>query len=210
MDVLDRHGKLVTRYTEEVTGDEAAAAVAMLAGLRVRADDWRPTATYDRTALPLAWAKIARLGMDMKDVLLARAMAPATTVFDCDGYTLRHGELDDPYTGKRLIFDQVPDRAEFRIELDHVVSLADAFCSGGYRWSPNGYNWQNLYNDPGNLLAVSKNVNQSKGSRNAAAWLPIDEFRQRFVIMQIQVKVRYRLSVTQSEATTMREVLGVA
>ena len=208
MDVMDRHGSLITRYVCEATSAEAKTALDLLAALPVRSDDWQPVEEYDRTALPLSWVTVARLGADMKDLMLARAVDLSSAVFDSDGFTLRYGEMVDPYTGESMVFEQTEDRTEFRVELDHVVSLADAFCSGGYRWSPTGYNWPRLANDPGNLQAVSKGVNQSKSNRNAAQWLPIDDFRRRFVILQIQVKTRYRLSVTEAEAATMYEVLA--
>ena len=208
MNIIDRHGNLVTRFVAEVTPAEATVALKMLAGLPVRSDGWRPKTSYDRKALPIGWARIARLGMDVKDVSLARAMEPASRVFDCDGFTLKSGEETDPYTGGRLVFRQVTDVKKRRIDLDHVVPLSDAFISGGHRWQPDGYKWGNLYNDPANLLAVSASINRSKGGKNAALWLPIPEFRPRYVIMQIQIKTRYRLSVTEAEAARMREILA--
>ena len=208
MGVLDRRGLLVSRFTSEVDVAEASEALKMLAGLKTRADGWQPKTLYVREALPLSWARIARLGMDVKDVTLARGMDPASRVFDSDGFTLRYGEGIDPYTGRRLVFEQVADVATRKIDLDHVVALSDAFTSGGHRWKRDGYSWMNLANDPGNLLAVSSSVNRSKGDRSAAGWLPSEGFRVRYVVMQIQVKTRYRLSVTEAEAETMRTVLG--
>jgi len=37
---------------------------------------------------------------------------------------------------------------------------------------------------------------------------PVHDFRRRFVILQIQVKFRYKLSVTESEAAAMLGVLS--
>jgi len=212
MDVLDRHGLLVTRFTWDVLDAEVEAALTLLASLKRRADDWQPKVRYDRRALPLAWAKIARSGMDVKDVMLARQMDWDDRVYDSDGFTLKHAVLlEDVYTGQRIDFDQAEDRADYLIKLDHVVSLSDAFASGGWRWKPSGYNWMNIANDPGNLLAVSRPVNAAKGDKNAAHWLPNNsahDFRKRFIILQVQVKARYNLSVTESEAAAMRQVLG--
>ena len=55
---------------------------------------------------------------------------------------------------------------------------------------------------------MSKTANQHKSNRNAAGRLPVEGFRRRFVIVQIQVKARYRLSVTEPEAVAMRTVVG--
>jgi hypothetical protein len=208
MDVLDRHGLLVTRYVGEEIAAEVALVREMVAALGVRRDDRQPKAKYDRSALPLAWSRVSRLGQDHKDTLLSDAMEPASRVFDSDGFTLRYGEMDDPYTGQRLVFEQAAGKSGFRIGLDHVVSLADAFASGGWRWSPTGRNWPNLYNDRGNIQAVAKAVNQAKGSRSAAKWLPVDAFARRFVTLQVQIKTRYRLSVTESEKAAMLAVIG--
>jgi hypothetical protein len=148
--------------------------------------------------------------MDVKDMVLARDVDPVGKVYDSDGYTLREAVLHDPYTGTDVDFRQVKDVADRKIDLDHVVALSDAFTSGGHRWKPDGYTWMNIANDPGNLLAVSQSVNRAKGSRNAALWLPQNpghDFRGRYIIMQIQIKARYRLSVTRSEAETMTQVL---
>jgi hypothetical protein len=210
--VFDRDGELVWRLAWEVSSAEASAALGLLAGLRVRADSWQPPVAYDRAALPLSWARAGRSGMDVKDVLLARQMEPDGRVYDADGFTLRHAVLaEDPYTGRRIVFDQVEDRAAFKIELDHAVSLSDAHTSGGYRWEPGGRNWPRLANDPRGIIAVSKTANAAKGARNAAGWLPDNpahDFRRRLVVIQIQVKARHSLSVTESEAAAMRGVLA--
>ena len=92
---------------------------------------------------------------------------------------------EDVYTGRQIVFEQVEDRAEYQVQLDHVVSLADAYRSGGHRWRPGGHSWPRLYNDDGNILAVSRSVNAAKGDKNAAAWLPdnpVHDFQQRFVV----------------------------
>jgi hypothetical protein len=147
MGIEDCYGKLIVRHICRITGAEIAMVKKMLAELRIRADSWQPASVYDRLLLALRWGKIAGTGgADVKDIMLARAMDPATAVFDSDSSTLRYGEMDDPYTGERLVFKQAADRSGFRIELDHIVSLADAFISGGYRWSPTGRNWPKFAN----------------------------------------------------------------
>ncbi|MDR2931064.1 MAG: HNH endonuclease family protein [Propionibacteriaceae bacterium] len=208
MDVLDRNGRLVTRFVVDVDPAEAKAALGMLSALKLRVDKWQPKTRYNRAELALKWSSIARLGQDIKDIELARNMNLESRVFDSDGYTLRQGKMTDPYTGKPLVFNQVNNKNDRQIDLDHVVALADAFVSGGYRWTQGGYSWTNLYNDPGNLLAVATQTNQQKGSKHAGLWLPRPEFCRRFVIMQIQIKSRYHLSVTESEAATMVRILS--
>jgi len=210
MDTLDRNSKLITRFTAEVDPAEAEVALSMLASLKVRADDWKPSSAYDRKKLPLRWARIARLGMDVKDMTQDLDVDPEGKIYDSDGYTLRYAMLHDPYTGEDIEFRQVKDVKDRQIDLDHVVALSDAFISGGHRWKRDGYTWMNLANDPGNLLAVARTSNLAKSDSSAASWLPDNprrDFRGRYVIMQVQIKTRYRLSVTESELTAMRRVL---
>jgi hypothetical protein len=60
-------------------------------------------------------------------------------------------------------------------------------------------------------LAVSVRANTQKGDRNAAQWLPDNpkhDYRQRLVVLQIGVKARYRLSVTESEKAAMLRILS--
>ena len=122
----------------------------------------------------------------------------------------RQGE-DAPYTGERIEFRQLADASKRVVDLDHVVSLANAFVCGAYRWRADGPKWGSFANDPGNIMACGTAVNQSKGARNAAGWLPpnpVHDFRCRLVVLQIQVKARYKLAVTESEAAAMRRVLA--
>jgi hypothetical protein len=210
VDIIDRKGRLVTRYTADAFDAEAAAAMDLLLSLEHCEDGRKPPKgeKYDRAALKLSWTKLKRLGMDVKDAKLGRAMDAESVVFDSDGYTVRSGWMTDPYTGERIVFEQLPKVARRLVELDHVVPLSDAFVSGGHRWKrAGGYSWPDLYNDPGNLIATSAYLNQSKGGRNAAGWLPRLEFCVRYVIMQIVIKDRYCLSVTRSESDNMQKVL---
>ena len=58
-------------------------------------------------------------------------------------------------------------------------------------------------------MATSKSANSSKGSRDAADWLPENiDFWCKYVIKQIEIKDFYDLSVRQSEKDKMQEVLS--
>jgi hypothetical protein len=189
--------------------DEVAAA---LDGLAVRGDGPASPGVYQRKDLAIRWARFAGLGFDTKDLVFGRFLAGVE--FDPDWFTARRGLLaEDFYTGDPVEFAQAEDRKDWQIEIDHVVSLSDAFASGGHRWSPRGRNWQKIANDVRNLMPVARAVNRAKGDKNAAEWLPPNprtDFRPRFVAMQITVKAAYRLSVTESELAAMRAVLAEA
>jgi hypothetical protein len=157
----------------------------------------------------LSWAPIAPIGKYVKDVLLARQMDWDGRVYDSDGFTIKHAVLpESPHTGRRIVFEQVEDRSEYQVQLDHMVSLPGAFKSGGWRWRPGDRSWPSPYNWDGNILAVPRSADASKGDKNAAGSLPanpVHDFRRRYVVIQIQTKTRYNLSVTDSERAVTRQ-----
>jgi hypothetical protein len=196
---------LPVTFASEVTDTERKQGLDALAALRVRTKS--PVGKYVRADLSVSWAKFAGVGLDMKDYIFARHLSDV--IYDPDGFTVRSGVLtSDPYTGLPVKFRQEDDPAKWQIEIDHIVSLKDAWDSGGHAWSPAGRNWQQIANDPGNLLPTARAVNTKKSDHPAHEWLPpVDAFRARFVILQVAVKTRFRLSVTEAEAARMREVL---
>jgi hypothetical protein len=59
------------------------------------------------------------------------------------------------------------------------------------------------------LLAVDGPANENKGDSDAATWLPSNKpFRCQYINRQIEVKVRYRLWVTQAEHDAMARILA--
>jgi hypothetical protein len=118
---------------------------------------------------------------------------------------------EDMCAGEAIAFHQEEFKKDWQIQIDHIVSLKDVWPSGGHRWSVKGRNWQRIANDPTNLLPVARSINAAKGNRHAAQWLPDNpkhNFRKRFVVLQVQVKARYRPLATESESAAMREALG--
>jgi hypothetical protein len=98
-------------------------------------------------------------------------------------------------------------RTSLDVQIDHVVSLSDAWQKGAQQLS--AYQRFALYNDPLNLLAVWGPANGSKSDSDAASWLPPNKsFRCSFVARQIAVKTKYALWVTQAEHDAMARVLA--
>lgn len=116
------------------------------------------------------------------------------------------GVLEDPFTGQVIAF-QRGVRTSLEVQIDHVVSLSDAWQKGAQ--SLTGYERFLFYNDPLNLLAVWGPANSSKSDSDAASWLPPNKgFRCPFVARQIAVKGKYGLWVTQAEHDAMKRVLA--
>jgi hypothetical protein len=116
------------------------------------------------------------------------------------------GVLNDPFTGQVIGF-QRGIRTSLDVQIDHVVSLSDAWQKGAQQLS--SYQRLQFYNDPLNLLAVWGPANSQKSDADAASWLPSNKsFRCEFVSIQIAVKGKYSLWVTQAEHDAMTRVLS--
>lgn len=116
------------------------------------------------------------------------------------------GILLDPFTAQTIAF-QRGVRTSLEVQIDHVVSLSDAWQKGAQQLT--SYERFLFYNDPLNLLAVWGPANSQKSDSDAASWLPANkEFRCSFVARQIAVKAKYQLWVTQAEHDAMSRVLA--
>ena len=81
----------------------------------------------------------------------------------------QRGTLHDPYRGETIAFVRGPATSD-AVQIDHVVSLADAWYKGARDWDDQRR--RDFANDPRNLLAVSAKGNFDKAFRDAASWLP--------------------------------------
>lgn len=156
---------------------------------------------YDRELFGDGWAEIK--GCDMRNRILQRDLVKV--LIDDDGCTVVEGVLEeDPFTGKRIVFERGQGTSG-DIHIDHLVAVSDAWAKGAQNLTHEER--REFYNDPLNLLAVEGNANINKENKDAADWLPREEYRCRFVARQIAVKVKYMLWVTQRELNAMKRVL---
>lgn len=158
---------------------------------------------YDRDALFGGWIDADGDCEDSRNEVLARDL---TGITSADGCRVDTGTLADPYTGASIDFVRgVATSAD--VQVDHVVSLGNAWVTGARRLSP--ADRVALANDPLNLLAVDGPANGSKSDQDASRWLPSNRaFACEMVAVQIAVKTRYGLWVTAPERTAMAEVLS--
>ena len=173
--------------------------MSMLGDLLVRHDV--PVPGYDRTRFGPAWADTDRNGCDARNDILRRDLTEVTV--RAGTCVVRSGVLRDPYTGitQRYALARAQD-----VQVDHVVSMFDAWRSGAHNW-PRA-RLAAFANDPLDLLAVSGTTNDSKGDSNAAGWLPpLLEARCSFAARQVGVKARYGLSVTAAEKHALQRTL---
>lgn len=156
---------------------------------------------YSRALFGDGWRKVD--GCDTRNIILNRDLTDPTVNSECK---VTGGTLNDPYTGMKIIFVRGETSSD-DVQIDHVVALSDAWQKGAQQLTPRER--EDFANDPLELMAVDGNVNQAKGSGDAATWLPPNkDFRCQYVARQIAVKHKYRLWVTEAEKEAMKKVLS--
>jgi hypothetical protein len=177
------------------------SALAVLAALPVKGR--APMTGYARVAdFGTAWLDVDRNGCDTRNDILRRDLVDATG----SGCRVLTGLLNDPYTGEAIAFVR-GESTSAAVQIDHVVSLGDAWQTGAQRLSQAAR--VDLANDPINLFAVDGPTNERKGDGDTATWLPPNRaFRCAYVAHQVGVKKAYGLWVTAAEKTAMQRVLA--
>ena len=85
-----------------------------------------------------------------------------------------------------------------------MVPLAEAWGSGARSWTARAaQSYANDLGDARSLVAVTDNVNQSKGDQDPAEWMPTYD-KCRYLREWVAVKIRWRLSVDSAEKTALR------
>jgi hypothetical protein len=131
-----------------------------------------------------------------KEVLIAEADAPLTIGAGC---RLTGGRWYS-YYDRRSWSDQG------RIDIDHMVPLAEAWDSGARNWSAaNRERYANDLGDYRSLVGVTDTLNQAKSDQDPATWLP-PYFKCRYLKEFVAVKIRWRLSVDAAERVAMNEL----
>lgn len=95
------------------------------------------------------------------------------------------------------------------LDIDHVVALAEAWRSGANSWTTSQR--QAFANDltRPQLIAVTDNVNQSKGDQDPAEWMPpLTGYRCTYARMWVHVKYHWNLSVDSAEKSALQSVLN--
>ncbi|MEW2486613.1 HNH endonuclease family protein [Streptomyces sp. NPDC048411] len=95
------------------------------------------------------------------------------------------------------------------LDIDHMVPLAEAWRSGASSWTtPQRQAYANDLTRP-QLIAVTDNVNQSKGDKDPAQWLPSrTAYRCTYVRAWVHVKHYYNLTVDSAEKSALQSVLN--
>ncbi|MBQ0906746.1 HNH endonuclease family protein [Micromonospora sp. U21] len=95
------------------------------------------------------------------------------------------------------------------VDIDHVVPLAEAWRSGANSWTTSRR--QSFANDltRPQLIAVTDNVNQSKGDQDPSTWQPsLSSYRCTYSKMWITVKYSWGLKLQSSEKSALQSMLN--
>jgi len=150
------------------------------------------TATYDRSLFQ-HWVDADGDGCDTRqEVLIAESTVPVTMA--SSGCSVTSGKWDSWYDGASWT-------APSDVDIDHFVPLSEAWRSGANAWT--AAERRAFANDLGldvGLEAVTDNVNQSKGDRDPAVWMPpLAGVECRYVSDWVVVKYRWDLSMDTTE-----------
>ena len=174
---------------------ETTTAADLLRALTVAGE--RGDATYDRAKFR-HWVDANGDGCDTRqEVLIEESRKAVAYGVDC---TVTSGRWYSYYDG--VAWTNPSD-----VDIDHVVALKEAWVSGARRWGEGRR--QRFANDTrfaGSLVAVTDNVNSSKGDRDPAEWLP-DRARCRYAIQWARVKYRWRLTIDRAERAALSDIL---
>lgn len=150
---------------------------------------------YDRSLFP-HWIDADANGCDTRSEVLQRDTAQPVTFGS--GCTVATGQWTSWYDG-------VTWTAASDVDIDHLVPLGEAWASGAYNWTTDQR--QAYANDlavPYALQVVTDNVNESKGDRDPAQWMPpaTDE-TCRYAVDWILVKYRWSLTIDSGEQAAL-------
>ena len=161
------------------------------------------TSGYNRSLFPL-WKDIDGDKCDSRQQVLKRdsISLPQVDPFKCK---VIEGDWVSPYDGA-LWTDPLD------LDIDHVVALKETWDSGAWSWTtPQRQLYANDTSDSRTLLAVTDNVNQSKGDKDPSNWLPpLESYLCTYIGDWISIKARWGLSMDKSEAGRVRNLLAAS
>lgn len=176
-------------------------ALTVAQGLQVRGR--APDTDYSREAFGSAWKDVDRNGCDTRNDILQRDFATTILKAGTGNCKVIGGTWTDPYSNESYTFAEAPSGAQ----IDHVVSLKNAWQMGADQWSDDTR--VKFANDPLNLRVTIASLNQQKSDSNAASWLPpYKPGRCNFIATQVAVKAKWNLYVTESEKEVFISILS--
>ena len=176
-------------------------AKARLPLLKVAAD--APMTGYDRALFPhwrdastWGWPVAPDNDCNARNAALYRDGKSVKMSSTCTNLT---GTWTDPYSAN--IFNSASD-----IDIDHIVPLAEAWRSGASKWDTKKRT--QFANDPLVLVSSWDRLNQSKGDKDPAAWVPPNTVSHcLYATRWVHVKGKYNLTLGSDEKSKLSAML---
>ena len=145
---------------------------------------------YDRALFKL-WIDADKNGCDTRsEVLISEAIVKPKKSTKCK---LIGGKWISSYDG-------ITYTDSSKLDIDHLVPLAEAWRSGAWAWSDQQrMEYANDLEDSWALNAVTASVNRSKGDRDISEWLPKKNLCS-YLVGWVTIKARFELTVDIAEA----------
>lgn len=107
------------------------------------------------------------------------------------------------------IYDNVKVTEAKKLDVDHMVPLAEAWDSGANKWDAKKREmYANDQTDPRHLIAVTGPSNRSKSDQDPAEWLPTNkEYICEYLTNWVSIKTRWSLSVDKKEKDAIASAL---
>ncbi len=172
-----------------------ATARSELAALRVATDG--SSSGYSRDKFP-HWNTVSG-ACNTRETVLKRDGTGVVTDSSCAATS---GSWYSPYDGATW-------HAASDVDIDHVIPLSNAWKTGASSWTTTRRTqFANDLTNP-QLIAVTDNVNQSKGDQSPATWKPSrTAYWCTYAKMWVHVKYRYTLTVNSAEKSALTTMLG--
>jgi hypothetical protein len=106
------------------------------------------------------------------------------------------------------VYDSVKVTDAGKLDVDHMVPLAEAWDSGAYAWDDKKRElYANDQTDARHLIAVTGSSNRSKSDRDPAEWIPTNEkYKCQYIMNWVSIKVRWSLSVDEKELLAIKSI----
>lgn len=157
--------------------------------------------TYLRSRFGSSWLDLDHDRCNTREEIMARDL---DHIERPDGCNVVVGSLDDPYTGRIIVYSESYPTA---VQIDHVYPLSLAWQHGAAQWTDTRR--RAFANDPRNLLAVYGPANSSKGDSGPGQWMPVNKgFVCTYARRYTQVAYAYRLTISRADADSLRLALN--
>jgi len=135
---------------------------------------------------------------DTRSELLQEQSAVPVTYTVVGGCTVKTGQWTSWYDG--ATWTNASD-----VDIDHMVPLKEAWISGAYAWTATQrMEYANDLSFPGALQVVTDNVNQAKGDRDPATWMPpLPSADCQYLTDWVLIKYHWNLAVDSAEQSAL-------